>query len=190
MTVVKKEREKPVRDKTGMRFGRLVVIGISREKYRYKSRGSRRYNTGKIYECKCDCGNIKMINNMSLSGNTVSCGCYKKELIEKRNNLKIKSFHPSFRHGHIENRKINGKIKLKVTITYASWNSLKGKIRKNYYRPEISMAKEWDDFKNFLEDMGEKPPYTRLSRHDKDDDYYKENCYWRPIGERKKKYKK
>ena len=60
-----------IKDITGQRFGRLVVIrrnGISKDK-RAK------------WLCKCDCGNeISVIGKSLRNGNTKSCGCLQKEL--------------------------------------------------------------------------------------------------------------
>ena len=51
---------------TGKRFGKLLVI---------KDTGLRS-NKRPLYECQCDCGNIKNINGKYLlSGDTKSCGC-------------------------------------------------------------------------------------------------------------------
>lgn len=54
----------------GNRYGRLTVVSFSHiNKYR-----------SKCYVCRCDCGNIKVINRNDLrSGRTLSCGCYKAE---------------------------------------------------------------------------------------------------------------
>ena len=54
-------------DMTGMRFGKLEVLGLSERK------GNR---NEKYWTCKCDCGNIKDVIGTSLrGGNTRSCGC-------------------------------------------------------------------------------------------------------------------
>jgi hypothetical protein len=59
----------------GKRFGKLVVIqfvGVKNKK---------RY----MYECKCDCGNVKVIDRDKLmSGNTVSCKCYQAQSSSER----------------------------------------------------------------------------------------------------------
>jgi hypothetical protein len=53
----------------GTRFGRLIVIEDSIEKPTH-------------YLCKCDCGNIKLIDKKSLKyGRTKSCGCLHKEKV-------------------------------------------------------------------------------------------------------------
>ena len=55
---------------TGKRFGRLVVL---------KDTGKRKKRQ-KVWMCKCDCGNIKeVITSYLTSGDTKSCGCYRKE---------------------------------------------------------------------------------------------------------------
>jgi very-short-patch-repair endonuclease len=58
-------------DRTGQRFGRLVIIEML---YDYN-------NTGKTYvKCSCDCGNVKIITMSNLTnGHAVSCGCWEKE---------------------------------------------------------------------------------------------------------------
>jgi hypothetical protein len=58
-------------DLTGQRFGRLIVLKNTeeRDKYNYT-----------LWLCKCDCGKTRVVNGGALkSGNTISCGCYKKE---------------------------------------------------------------------------------------------------------------
>lgn len=57
-----------MKDLTGLRFGRLTVIG------RAKSRNGRRF-----WECKCDCGNTCVVSTAHLTtGSTNSCGCARK----------------------------------------------------------------------------------------------------------------
>lgn len=56
----------PLKDLTGQRFGRLVVL------YRGENSGKHPY-----WVCRCDCGNEKSVASTKLvSGNTKSCGCY------------------------------------------------------------------------------------------------------------------
>lgn len=51
------------------------------------------YSSGTIrvrYRCKCDCGNEVIVEGHSLSsGNTVSCGCYRKNRLKKPNEYTI-----------------------------------------------------------------------------------------------------
>lgn len=54
----------------GERYGKLTVVKPTKFKY----------NNGRVWECRCDCGNTVMIPARSLaSGNTQSCGCLKSE---------------------------------------------------------------------------------------------------------------
>jgi hypothetical protein len=58
-------------DLTGVRFGRLYVIGLAPEK---------RYNKP-AWLCRCDCGRVKVVpGNPLRMGKTRSCGCLHKKL--------------------------------------------------------------------------------------------------------------
>lgn len=66
-------------DLTGMRFGRLVVLELDREKTDAMT------GTHAYWLCLCDCGNYSSPNTQRLrEGKTVSCGCYHKELVKNR----------------------------------------------------------------------------------------------------------
>lgn len=59
-----------IKDLTGKRFGRLIVI-------KYTGKTDKRHNT--LWLCKCDCGNITEANSYKLkNGEIKSCGCLKK----------------------------------------------------------------------------------------------------------------
>lgn len=60
-------------DLTGKKFGRLTVLKATEE----KTKDGRR-----IWECQCDCGNIKFTTCQNLKrGHCTSCGCKNKEQI-------------------------------------------------------------------------------------------------------------
>lgn len=65
----------PIKNHTGDRFGLLTAIKAVPDKDK----------TGHaIWECLCDCGNICYVSSNSLiTGNTQSCGCFKKSLGEE-----------------------------------------------------------------------------------------------------------
>lgn len=68
---------KRIIDLTGKKFGRLIVLNISKEKKDNRI----------TWKCKCECGNIKNVIGKALRNGTIkSCGCYSKEII--KNNAK------------------------------------------------------------------------------------------------------
>ena len=64
------------KDKTGLRKGFLTVLRLDIE---------RSIKKRTVWICRCDCGNLKSIDNSNLrpSGKTVSCGCYQRKRIKE-----------------------------------------------------------------------------------------------------------
>ncbi len=76
-----------LRDLTGMRFGRLIVMERGENRIKIAKR------RGKVpvvrWKCQCECGNILLVDANSLtSGNTRSCGCLKEEVLHRTKNRK------------------------------------------------------------------------------------------------------
>lgn len=73
---------KKIQDLRGKKFGMLTVIDVKREKNKT------------YYLCECECGsNNKWIRADSIkSGNIKSCGCYRNNVLYKREDLTGKNF--------------------------------------------------------------------------------------------------
>ena len=149
----------------GQKFGRLKVLFLCKE--RHKSYG------GKVWACQCECGKIAFGTTSALnSGDSVSCGCSKKDT---KNALK---------HGYAKSKGHGGK-----TPEYNVWCSMKrrcnnknAKSYPDYGGRGIKVCDRWlekDGFENFLADMGRRPsPRHEIDRIDNDGEYSLKNCHW------------
>ena len=74
-----KEMGKRIKDLTGLKFNRLEVICLEKV-----------CKSGKVWTCRCDCGNITNAHTGSLTtGRKKSCGCLRHEIVVERNKSEI-----------------------------------------------------------------------------------------------------
>ena len=145
-------------DLSGRVFSRLRVI-----------REAERMNGLRRWECVCDCGNLVTIHHRALkSGNTASCGCFRKESTAKQ-----MTTHGCAKRGE--------KSRL-----YRIWAGMLARCKiasasgyENYGGRGISVCDRWKKFENFLSDMGDCENNTlTIERKDNDGDYETGNCRW------------
>lgn len=150
-----------MKDLTGIRFGRLIVLGLHHKKQRYnknKTKAGHQY----FWLCKCDCGNETIVLGDNLKkGNTQSCGCIHKEVTTKHN--------------------------LCNTRLYSIWHKMIDRCKNSnntYYHcyggRGIKVCDEWKEFKNFYI-WAIKNGYTdnlSIDRINNNDNYKPTNCRW------------
>lgn len=122
-----------------------------------------------LYECRCGNWTEARIGQVN-SGKTRSCGCLRKQTAKTRGES-------NFRHG---NSGVNR------STTYRSWQAMLERCTKesskDYHRyggSGVHVHPRWTVFKNFLADMGERPPGKTIDRFpDCSGDYGPENSRW------------
>lgn len=111
----------------------------------------------RMWRCVCACGKLFDTRADKLkAGNIHSCGC--------ANPRKLK-------HGRSR------------TPTYKSWLAMiqrcSSKTNKDYGGRGIRVCERWNDFENFLFDMGERPSRDHsIERNDVNGNYSPVNCCW------------
>lgn len=147
-------------DLSGKRFG-TVVLGKDFVKAP---------NGGTKWPYTCDCGymGISWAETFKRQPNFTCPECRKKVIAAKRTT-----------HGY------------KYTPMYRIWGSMRSRCNnpnhssyKDYGGRGIKVCERWNDFKNFLDDMGERPsPDHQLERKDNSLGYSKDNCVWATVVE-------
>lgn len=133
----------------GQRFGKMIAS---------------RQLTPIVWLMDCDCGGHRTVKEFNLwNGRVKSCGCEGKthdgDLKENGGN----SSHPLY--------------KTWTCMMYRCYR-LEDPRYKDYGGRGITVDERWHDFKNFVEDMGERPVGTTLDRKNNNTGYSKENCRW------------
>lgn len=147
-------------DRTGQRYGRLVVVG----------RGENNKGGHARWVCQCDCGGTSVVFGTNLStGSTTSCGCKVVAATIKRNTI----------HGMFGTKEYITWCNMKARCLLKS-----NKHYKNYGGRGIIICKEWmHSFETFYKDMGDKPEGLSIDRIDNDRGYSPSNCRWATASE-------
>lgn len=134
----------------GDRFGRLTIIALDRPRY---------------WQCRCDCGGIKVIYGASLkAGLTRSCGCLKREISVKRLTTHGMSRSPEF---------------LAWETMLKRCDNPNSPAFKYYGGRGITIDPSWRKFDQFFRDMGFRPSSKHsIDRVNNNGSYCKANCRW------------
>jgi hypothetical protein len=147
----------------GQRFGRLVAVRKA-ERPDYIS------DSAAYWLFLCDCGAERVIRAKDVRyGKTASCGCFHAEAAAAR----------KLKHG--STRRISGDRRVDAP-EYRIWSAMRARCAGNdpdYGGRGIHVCARWNEFANFLADMGRRPSRKHsIDRINNEGHYEPANCRW------------
>lgn len=115
-----------------------------------------------VFVCRCGT-EIKRQVKLVVSGNTLSCGCLRRDLVASKNS----------KHGESKRSQRSDE--------YIAWKAMHRRCvsRETYIENGITVCDRWSDFSLFLADMGRKPSSKHsVERKENTKGYFPENCVW------------
>lgn len=126
------------------------------------------FTSPKRHLCVCDCGTTREVfTNSLVRQKSMDCGCGRSSTVAMTN----------FKHG-ASSRGV-------TTRAYESWKHMRQRCKNPkckdfpYYGGRgISIDPRWDQFDEFLKDLGEPPPGFTIDRINPNENYTIANCRW------------
>jgi hypothetical protein len=159
----------PIVNLTGQKFGRLTVL--------WSAGKTKSGNLRWFCHCACEKTFAVVSSGNLRSGSTHSCGCLKRENLNR------------FEHGH--------KRHDYESPTHSSWHATIQRCTnpnatgyERYGGAGVTVCNRWLTFENFLADLGERPDGTTLGRFGDVGNYEPRNAKWMTRTEQETEKKK